>query len=323
MRRALLAFVLGAAVAGSAEAQAWLPPEGETSVSFVLSDSYVREHDLNGIRDPNGRINSESLLADVTYGVRDNLAVSVSLPVMRVRFTSLGTPPHPTELDNGAYHTTAADIRVDVRYTLLNRRTTVITPFVTTVTPSHDYEYFAHAAPGRRVNEVQVGAFAGLTLDALPGMFVQARYGYGFQEKFVGYSHNRSLFSLESGYFVTPDVRVFGMVNGQVTHGGLDFAPGQDRTLPPSLWANHDRVARENFVNVGGGLGWSISDTVDVFGSFSKAVSAVNTHVLDRAIVAGVSIRVLKSAAERGKPRASLGNRIARCACQKGLSARR
>ena len=324
MRPFILAVVLAAVSASPAGAQAWLQAKGETTVSFVVSDSFVREHDLNGIRDPNGRISTQSFLADVTYGVRDNLSVSLSLPVVRSQFTTLGTPPHPTIQDDGRYHTSAADFRFDVRYSALNRRSTVITPFISTVTPSHDYQYFAHAAPGRRVQELQVGTYVGTTLDRLlPGMFVQGRYGYGFQERFVDISHNRSVYSVESGYFLTPDVRVFGMVGGQHTHGGLNLIPGASRIWPANLWQNHDRVAREEFLNLGGGMGWSINDAFDVFGSFTKATYARNTHVLDRAIVFGVSLRVQKSALERGIVSASQEHQLARCACQKGLAAKR
>jgi hypothetical protein len=324
MRRLLLAAAFALGGASPAVAQAWLPSQGEISLSFVFSDSFVDEHDLNGLRDPNSDIFTQSLLADVTFGVRDNLAVTVSLPVVRGRFLGTGTPPHPTIQDDGRAHTTVTDLRVDVRYNAINRRGFVVTPFVTTVTPSHGYEYFAHAAPGRRVHEVQVGAMVGTTLDnVLPGMFVQSRYGYGIQEKFLDFSHNRSLFSVETGYFATPDVRVFGMVSGQVTHGGVDLFPTASRVWPENQWRNHDRITRENFLNVGGGVGWAINDVVDVFASYTKAVQAVNTHVLNRAVMVGASIRLQKSALERGIVNLSAGNRIARCACQKGLALKR
>ena len=64
-------------------------------------------------------------------------------------------------------------------------------------------------------------------------------------------------------------------------------------------------------------------ETVDVFGSYSTAVMARNTHVLDRGLQFGVSVRLQKSAFERGIVSNALGNRIARCACQKGLAAKR
>lgn len=320
MRRAVLAalgLLIGAA---SAQAQAWLPSKGELTVSFVFSDSFVDRHDLNGVSDPNSDITTRSMLADVTFGVRDDLSLTVSLPMVSSKFVTSGTPPHPSVLDNGSFHTTATDLRVDLRYNAITRRGFVVTPYATLITPSHDYEYFAHAAPGRHVNELQLGASLGTTLDdVLPGMFVQARYGYGIQERFVDFSHNRSVFSLESGYFATPDIRVFGMVSGQLTHGGVDLFPTARLVWPNIQWVNHDRITRENFVNVGAGVGWSLNETIDVFGSYSKAVSARNTHVLDRGIQFGMSVRLQKSALERGIL-SSAGHRLARCVCQKGLA---
>ena len=319
---AALALLLSAA---TAHAQAWLPARGEFTLSFVASDSFVDRHDLSGVSDPNSDIDTRSMLADVTWGIHDRLALGVSLPLVSSRFLSTGTPPHPSALDNGSYHTTLTDFRIDLRYNAVNRRNLVITPFASVVTPSHGYQYFAHAAPGRRVNELQLGASIGTTVDKLlPGMFVQARYGYGIQEKFVDISHNRSVAALEGGYFATPDIRVFGMVSGQVTHGGVDLFPTARLVWPTIQWVNHDRIARENFVNVGGGAGWSINDTFDVFGSYMKAVSARNTHVLDHGIQFGVSIRLQKSALERGVLNSSSrGRSLSRCVCQKGLALKR
>ena len=324
MRSALLAAAIVVLSAAPAWAQAWLPSQGEITTSFVFSSSFVDAHDLNGFRDPNSNIYTQSFLADVTFGLRDNLAITMSLPVVWGKYQNQGTPPHPTVLDNGEYHSTVTDLRFDVRYNVLNKRNLVITPYLGSVTPSHSYEYFAHAAPGRRVHELQMGVMVGTTLDALlPGMFVQGRYGYGIQEQFLDISHNRSLYSLETGYFATPDIRVFGMVNGQTTHGGLDLFRGANLVWPANQWQNHDRITRENFLNVGGGLGWTVNDVIDVFGSYTTAVHSVNTHVLDRAILVGASFRLQKSSLERGIINLSAGNRIARCACQKALALKR
>ena len=189
MKRALL-FIAGIALltAAPARAQAWLGSQGEITTSFVFSRQFVDEHDLNGLRDKNSDIFTNSLLADVTFSVRDNLAVTVAIPIVSSKFVTAGTPPHPTIQDNGSYHTTATDLRFDVRYNVFNRRNLVITPFLGSVTPSHKYEYFAHAAPGRRVNELQVGTYVGTTLDGLlPGMFVQGRYGFGHPGEVPGH----------------------------------------------------------------------------------------------------------------------------------------
>ena len=194
-----------------------------------------------------------------------------------------GTPPHPTIQDDGRYHTTATDLRFDVRYNVFNRRNLVITPFIGSVTPSHKYEYFAHAAPGRRVNELQVGSYIGTTLDGLlPGMFVQGRYGFGIQEQFLDITHNRSLFSGELGTSRRRTSASSAWCRGQVTHGGVDLSPTARLVWPAEKWQNHDRITRENFTTVGAGMGWTVNDVFDVFGSYTTMVQARNTHVLDR-----------------------------------------
>src|SRR4029453_5554148 len=112
---------------------------------------------------------------DVTYGVTEKIAVDVSLPFIASKYD--GPQPHPTALDDGAFPGALQDLRVAVRYSLRAGRFAV-TPYIGSILPSHNYEYYAHAAPGRRVAEVQVGAYVGKLLDAvIPGAFLQARVG--------------------------------------------------------------------------------------------------------------------------------------------------
>ncbi len=183
------------------------------------------------------------------------------MPIVRSRSSATGTPPHPTVQDDGRYHSTATDLRIDVRYNVLNRRNLVITPFVGSVTPSHGYDTSRTPRRAAASTSCRSARYVGTTLDALlPGMFVQGRYGYGIQEQFLDFSHNRSISRLETGYFATPDIRVFGMVSGQVTHGGVDLIPTARLVWPADQWRNHDRITRENFLNVGGGVGWTVND---------------------------------------------------------------
>ena len=84
-------------------------------------------------------------------------------------------------------------------------------------------QQFAHSAPGRDLHELQVGAYWAKLLDrVLPGLFVTGRYSYGFTQRVLDISHNRSNVDLELGYFIKPEVRVFGLGSGQLTHGGID-----------------------------------------------------------------------------------------------------
>ena len=120
----------------------------------------------------------ESLMFDVTYGLTDRLAVTFAVPFIRARYT--GAAPHPNAQDDGARTTGFQDLRFGVRYNV-TRGPLTITPFVGTNMPTHGYEYFAHAAYGPRVRELEVGTYVGRVLSpALPNAFIQARYSYSF-----------------------------------------------------------------------------------------------------------------------------------------------
>ena len=300
-------------LANDARAQAWLPERGETTVSFAFTDAFVREHQLPTQRYEIGTIRSQTLLADVTYGLRDDLAISIGLPLVHSRYT--GTFPHPTPLDDGRAHTSPQDVRIDLRYRL-TEGSFVVTPFIASSVPATDYEYFAHAAPGRRVRELMIGTYAGTTLDDIaPGLFVQGRYTYGFAEKVLDISHNRSQLNLELGYFVTPSVRAVAMVSGQRTHGGVDLPINARAIWPAERFRNHDRIVAEHFANVGGGVGWTLNDTIDVFGSLASTVAARNTHRLRYAATFGASIRLRKPKSDPFS--ASRREGLVRCICQK------
>ena len=231
---ALIVALWFPATAPDASAQAFVPPAGEGTVSFLFQNMLVRDHYLTTTRrDFFGPIDTNVFVIDVGYGVTDRLAVDVALPFVISKYS--GDYPHPLPLpltpvtiDDGRYHGAFQDVRLAVRYSVVRGRTAV-TPFVGSFMPSHGYEYFAHSAPGRRLWEVQVGVTAAALLDQLiPGAFVQGRYSYGFVQPVADLSDvrlnsNRSNADLEMGYFVTPGLRLFVLAAGQLTHGGIDF----------------------------------------------------------------------------------------------------
>jgi hypothetical protein len=316
--RVPLVAVIVALVPAVASAQAWLPQQGEAQVSFIYTDTLVREHYLPDVAYELGEIESGTFFADVTYGIRDDLAVSVGVPIVRSKYT--GAFPHPTSLDNGEAHTSVQDLKFDVRYQL-TRGSLVLTPFIGSQLPATDYEYFAHTAPGRRLRELQMGTYVGGTLDrALPGLFVQGRYTYGIVEEVLDISHNRSQLGLELGYFVTPSWRVVGMASGQRTHGGVDMPRNAGTIWPREQFRNHDRITAEHYVNLGGGMGWTVNDTFDVFGSLTRTVVARNTHKLHYAASVGVSITLRKPVKDPFSAARREG--LVRCICQKASGGR-
>jgi hypothetical protein len=308
----------------AARAQAWVPAKGEGAVSVVFNDAYVKYHRLPTEPEDFGHIKSDSLLVDFSYGLTDKVAVDVALPFIVTKYN--GTRPHPTVLDNGRYHGSFQDFRFALRYNVA-AGPLVVTPFVGTIMPSNDYEYFAHSAPGRQVRELTVGAFVARTLDPLwPGGFVQARYSYGFAERVMDISHNRSNLDLEVGYFITPSFRVFGLAGGQTTHGGIDLTPSL-RTERPDLFPHHDQITRDQYVKVGAGAAVSLSESIDLFGSIVKDIAGRNGHIIQRGITVGVtwafgsrdlgqSVRRQQQEPIARKPEKNL----VRCVCQRAAS---
>jgi hypothetical protein len=324
---AVVALMLVTLVVAPARAQAWLPAKGEGAVSVVYQDVFVQNHYLGTTLVDAGHIQTQTVLVDITYGVTDKLAVTFGIPWVASKYS--GDKPHPiadlsgpvptfsgvSPLDDGAYHQTLTDIRFDVRYNIA-KKWIVLTPFIGSVTPSHDYMTFAHAAPGQNTDVLQVGVSAAKLLDGVvPGLFVQGRYAYGIAEKFIDISHNRSNVDLELGYFVTPKLRVLGLSTARVTHGGIDL-PLNPFTLPPFELLYHDRIMREDFLNFGGGAAFALSENLDLFGSMLHTVVGRNGHPIDRGLSLGLS---WSFSTARGKDRAiaSAEHSLSKCMCEK------
>jgi hypothetical protein len=318
--------------AAPARAQAWLPPAGEGAVSFVYQNMHDQYHQIPGVGKLDvGPTTSRSMLIDVTYGVTDKLAISFGVPWIAGKY--VGTAPHPlvdlsggsprfygsSPLDNGSFHGTLADARLDVRYNVARERF-VLTPFVALNAPTHAYTSLAHAAPGQQLRSLQFGVSAAKMFEAgVPRLFVQGRYAYGVTEKVLDISHNRSNMDLEVGYFLTPKLRVMALGTGQLTHGGIDMILNARVRLPAEQFLNHDRISRINYLNAGGGAGYSVSERIDVFGSFIRTLDARNGHLIDRGLSVGMtwsfSVRRTK---EHAIVRADQA--LSRCACTKSAS---
>jgi len=322
--------IIVAAFATSAWAQAWLPAKGEGSVSILYQDVFVKSHMQTATPVDSGQIFSKTLLLDVTYGVSDNLAITFGIPWTAGKYS--GDKQHPLAdlsgatprfygsqpLDDGAYHSTFSDFRFDVRYNV-TKKWLVLTPFIGTVTPSHDYVTFAHAAPGQKTKELQVGVSAAKVLDRIvPGLFVQGRYAYGIAEKVLDISHNRSTAGLEVGYFLTPKLRLLALSSARLTHGGIDMPPNPRANLPAIQFVYHDVIQRENFLNLGGGAAYTLTDKVDLFGSLIHTASARNGHAINRGVSFGLSWSFSTGQAKDRAISNSAENSLGRCLCEKG-----
>jgi len=337
MRTTVFVVALAAIVSvpGPASAQAWLPGAGQGAVAMLFQDMAVRQHSYSdGQRIDVGDIDSHNVMLDLTYGVTDKVAIGLSLPFVSARYK--GGSAHPGSLlDDGSFHGTFQDFRLSARYGLVTGGTAV-TPFADLIVPSHEYDYYGHAAPGRKLTELQLGLSVGHVLTrGLPGTFVQARYSYGFTQQSLGRYHDRSNLDAEIGYFINPRLRVSGLAASQYTHGGLPFThefPGDlcgvsNRDVTPALllacptFTHHDRLARANLVDVGLGAQFSITRRLDVYGSYTTTVFGESVHALHHGISIGVSWGLGKSGPTAPSLDEQAKQTLPKCLCEKGVKA--
>jgi len=319
---AILALLGAPAIA---RGQAWVPSQGEGSVSIQVQNALTLDHYFTTTKGDIGPIHTTGIVVDASYGLSDKVAVDVSLPYIASKYT--GPKPHPTALDDGTYHSTFQDFRFALRYNVRGGRF-ALTPYVGSIVPSHDYEFYAHAAPGRRLRELQIGTYAARLLDpVLSGMFVQTRVAYGFTERVLDIAHDRVMGDLEVGYFATDNLRVFGLTTGQVTRGGIDIPVAGLRALPLDQQLYHDQIDRVNFLNVGAGASVTLRDSVDLFGSVLTNVANRNGHALNRGMNLGVTFSFKRSGrpsardaarAEALTDRNAEAQSLLRCICQRG-----
>ena len=326
-RTVLVAVSMLVIAAPAAHGQAFVPAQGEGAVSLMYQDQFFRYHFSPTTATDAGQIWAKSMLVDVTYGLTDKVAVSVGLPLVATRYS--GPSPHPlpdfsgpNPLDDGTWHATAQDFRFDLRYNVTRNlwdKGIVVTPFIVSILPSHDYQYFIHSGFGKDLRELQVGAsVAKLFERGIPGLLVQGRYGYGFTEQAVDVPHNRSVGSFEVAYFVTPRLRLMGLSAGQRTHGGIDFyGPASRALLTPAQFQHHDQITRENYLALGGGASYSITESIDLFGSLVHDVARRNGHGLTRGLSIGMSYSFTTPYARKSAG-TTAENSLAKCLCEKG-----
>lgn len=282
------------------QAQAWVPPREEVSVTTSYQYVAVTKHyDWRGGEFDRGHIRADSLSLGIDYGISDRLALSMNVPYVSSVYH--GPYPHQllngTTIDNGTRHESFQDYRMNLRYNIARGRL-IATPFVGLVAPSHNYTFLAHSAAGRDLHEQTIGVNIGVPLDpgagrvpcgcVVPQLYVQGRYAYSFVERVLSIPHNKSNVDVDGGYFVTPATVVRVLASWQKTHGGIgiDFA-----NLPPKgtpLFIHHDQIIADDYLNVGTGASYAASESVDVFVVALRTIWGHNGHKMDLSFTTGI-----------------------------------
>ena len=288
LRRSYLSVTACAAIAcllaiapRPAEAQPYTPAAGEGAVSG--SYQFISSNGQQGIdfspQPPLDTTRTHAFIWYVEYGLSDRIAVHASLPAMMVRYEgptahTVGVNGQPNDIDDGRYHGTFQDFYFGTRFKLLQSPRFALTPFVEVIIPSHHYESLGHAAVGRDLRALVVGAaVGGFAEGLLPGLYFQTRLSQAFVQEAVDIRPNRTGIDSAVGYFVTPRLAFQFVQTFQYVYDGIDWTitspfilavhDGSQFTRDHGL--NHDRLARSNFLNFGGGVTFAITENVGVF----------------------------------------------------------
>jgi hypothetical protein len=287
---AMLAAAFAWARPSVAVAQAWLPEAGTLDFGVTYDHAYSAKHYLpNGSEFDAGHTTSDVLSLYASYALTDRLTVSGGIPYVRRRYH--GSLPHPTDVDDGNAHATFTDARVELHWQAVDGPF-ALAPYTAYVVPTHRYEALGHAAPGRRLWEYWLGSFAGASLEPwVPRSYAQLHYVYAFVEKVAGVAHDRSNLEFELGHFVTPEWGIAAYASWQFAHGGIDVP------VPPShpLYRWHDQLAREEYLNVGGGATWAPTGRFSVSLRYMKSLHGRNGHKLDDGLTLAFGFRPGKS----------------------------
>ena len=75
-------------LAAQVQAQPWVPPRGEGTVSISYQNYYTTGHyDIFGTKNTNGATHTKALALELDVGVADNLGLTLSVPFIASKYT--------------------------------------------------------------------------------------------------------------------------------------------------------------------------------------------------------------------------------------------
>lgn len=284
----------------AASAQAWPAPAGSGSVTISTQVIDNTGHRMsNGYLLPDGKSRDVSASIDVDYALSNRWSISAGLPYVFARFLGPGPTPANLPVDScRCWHGDWADVGATVRYAVLDGPVG-LTASVSAGVPSHDYAWQGEAVVGYGLRELRLALDAGARLERIsPRLALTGRYQYAAVQdvqEVPDVANNRSNWAAGASLAITPRLSVRAGVTGQRTHGGLRFGSVTDPNLPPpgeaaslDRFQQHDRLFRNNYVHLGGGVTYALS-RADVFVAYEQFVAGTDTHA-GKAVTTGVSV---------------------------------
>ena len=249
-----------------------------------------------------GETDSHVFMLSGNYALNDRWTVSASLPYIKKRHQ--GALPHDPVLeltafdapdksliDDGNFHSDWEDLYVGVSYAAIQGDRWSVYPFVSVGVPTNDYPFYAHAAVGRNIWHVPVGAAFEFT-PYFSDFSFRGDAAYVFTEKSLGVDISHWLINLSASYYVTPSFAPNIFLS--IKHGtkGLDFPDDFDlNALNDEAFYYHDRTIKHNFVNGGFGFDWIMNDRYVLTGSWLTMLNPDQVNIIDFGFSLGITRR--------------------------------
>ncbi len=284
------ALLLGLGLAPQlSQAQAWLPEKGSYGFGFDFANSLNEKHyTKTGAEIDVGHTDLEVYSLSGSYSPSDRVLINASLPFVNTRHRGAGGGGHDTEVDDGSWHGTVTDLQLSVHFQVTDGPV-AFAPYVGVIIPTNNYESFGHSAPGRRLDEYWVGFYAVTSLNEwIPRTYVQVRANYAFVEEVLGIAHDRKNVTLEIGHFLTDRWSLRALASQQWTDGGVSVPV----PVTSPIFPVHDRLAAEQFINVGASVGWTVNERISVYALYMEAIEGTNGHKLEHRLSLGMSYGV-------------------------------
>ena len=267
------ALVSTAFAFGPAQAQ-WIPARGEGALTI----EYQRFGTSTDIWSDIGRVRWEVgeadeqivegniLVASVDYGIYDRLGLNVTLPFINSEFKRGDFIYTDRVTADNAPNNALQDLGVSLSHLALTDPLMVTTSIGVTW-PLSDYKTHGHASIGRNLKTFSAGVGMARRLNPiLTDFLLQVSYAYIYSEAVGGFRPNRGNLSASLTYFPPlASVSLSAYWNQQFAHGGLGWSDPEWETNVREYWPIHDRVAREEFAQVGGLVAYAVNQRLNLY----------------------------------------------------------
>lgn len=200
------------------------------------------------------------------------LAVEASIPLVGVQLGDGAFMHYPVrgDYDDGDLHWTLTDFRGGLRYQIKPIEEYLALAFhVAASIPVTDYPTQGFAYPDQHLKALYVGASIARTLEpTVPNLYFELGYEFAKREKVdvdaatEEFTRDYSDADFELGYFLPANFSVAAAANLRLHHGGLDYA--RIIYYEESVIDNHDALAKEDMLLVGGDVGYDMTDDFSV-----------------------------------------------------------